>query len=68
MSFKFNPHATGIFCARFLSFCCLFFCTKAFAQQNVHQQSSKYEWPTDEKVKAKLDKWQDQKFWMIIHW
>ena len=38
------------------------------AQQNVHQQSSQYEWPTDEKVKAKLDKWQDQKFGMIIHW
>src|SRR5918993_53939 len=43
-------------------------CNVAVAQQNVHQQSSKYEWPTDEKVKAKLDKWQDQKFGMIIHW
>ena len=39
-----------------------------FAQQNVHPQSAKYEWPTDAKVKAKLDKWQDQKFGMIIHW
>ncbi|MEP7111295.1 MAG: alpha-L-fucosidase [Ferruginibacter sp.] len=38
------------------------------AQQNVHQQSSQYEWPTDAKVKEKLDKWQDQKFGMIIHW
>ena len=38
------------------------------AQQNVHQQSTQYEWPADEKVKAKLDKWQDQKFGMIIHW
>jgi alpha-L-fucosidase len=38
------------------------------AQQNVHQQSTHYEAPTDEKVKAKLDKWQDQKFGMIIHW
>jgi alpha-L-fucosidase len=38
------------------------------AQQNVHQQSSEYEWPTDPLVKAKLEKWQDQKFGMIIHW
>lgn len=38
------------------------------AQQNVHPQSTKYEWPTDELVKQKLDKWQDQKFGMIIHW
>ena len=38
------------------------------AQQNVHSQSTQYEWPTDEKVKAKLNKWQDQKFGMIIHW
>ena len=40
----------------------------ARAQQNVHQQSTSYEWPADEKVKAKLDKWQDQKFGIIIHW
>lgn len=40
----------------------------AHAQQNIHQQSSKYEWPTDVKVRAKLDKWQDQKFGMLIHW
>lgn len=38
------------------------------AQQNIHPQSTQYEWPTDVKVKAKLDKWQDQKFGMIIHW
>ena len=38
------------------------------AQQNVHPPSTQYEWPTDEKVKAKLDKWQDQKFGIIIHW
>ena len=38
------------------------------AQQNIHQQSSKYEWPTDERVKQKLDEWQDLKFGMIIHW
>src|SRR4051812_47986604 len=38
------------------------------AQQNVHPQSQQYEWPTDPAVKAKLEKWQDQKFGMIIHW
>ncbi len=38
------------------------------AQQNVHQQSSVYEAPTDPAVKAKLDKWQDQKFGIILHW
>jgi alpha-L-fucosidase len=45
------------------------FCVTAKAQQQgVHPQSTKYEWPTDPQVKAKLDKWQDQKFGMIIHW
>lgn len=38
------------------------------AQQNVHPQSSVYEWPTDPQVKEKLDKWQDQKFGIILHW
>ncbi|WP_276504316.1 alpha-L-fucosidase [Terrimonas pollutisoli] len=38
------------------------------AQQNVHPQSTTYEWPTDPDVKAKLEKWQDQKFGIIIHW
>ncbi|MDP4262394.1 MAG: alpha-L-fucosidase [Bacteroidota bacterium] len=37
------------------------------AQQNT-PSSSGYEWPTDPLVKAKLDKWQDLKFGMIIHW
>lgn len=44
------------------------FCISAYAQENVHPQSSKYEWPTDPLVKEKLDKWQDQKFGIIIHW
>lgn len=39
-----------------------------FAQLNVHPTSNKYEWPTDAAVRQKLDKWQDQKFGMIIHW
>jgi len=38
------------------------------AQAGIHPQSTKYEWPTDPAVKAKLDKWQDQKFGIIIHW
>ncbi|WP_374165094.1 alpha-L-fucosidase [Arcticibacter sp. MXS-1] len=44
------------------------FCLGARSQQNVHPQSSTYEWPSDPAVKQKLDKWQDQKFGMIIHW
>ncbi len=39
-----------------------------YAQPNVHPQSNEYEWPSDPAVKQKLDKWQDQKFGMIIHW
>lgn len=31
-------------------------------------QPATYQWPTDPAVKAKLDKWQDLKFGMIIHW
>jgi alpha-L-fucosidase len=38
------------------------------AQPGVHQQSIEYEWPEDPLVKEKLDKWQDLKFGMIIHW
>ncbi|OLY94739.1 alpha-L-fucosidase [Cnuella takakiae] len=38
------------------------------AQQNVHPQSGIYEWPKEAAVKEKLDKWQDQKFGIIIHW
>jgi alpha-L-fucosidase len=41
---------------------------KIKAQNGVHQQSTTYEWPTDQSVKAKLDTWQDQKFGMLIHW
>lgn len=37
-------------------------------QQGIHPQSTKYEWPVDPLVKKKLDKWQDQKFGIIIHW
>jgi alpha-L-fucosidase len=41
---------------------------KIKAQNGVHQQSTTYEWPADQSVKAKLDTWQDQKFGMLIHW
>jgi alpha-L-fucosidase len=46
----------------------LFSLNSVKAQQNIHQQSSVYEWPADPQVKAKLDKWQDQKFGIILHW
>jgi alpha-L-fucosidase len=36
--------------------------------QHEHPTSTKYEPPTDPLVAAKLDKWQDLKFGMIIHW
>jgi alpha-L-fucosidase len=41
---------------------------QTMAQQNVHPTSNEYQWPTDPLVKARLDKWQDLKFGMIIHW
>lgn len=34
----------------------------------VHQRSTDYEWPTDQQVLNKLDKWQDQKFGVLFHW
>lgn len=35
---------------------------------NLHHQSLSYQWPTDSLVKAKLEKWRDQKFGILIHW
>src|SRR6476660_9212856 len=47
----------------------LVFCNTSHAQeQEIHPQSTTYQWPTDPQVKEKLDKWQDQKFGMMIHW
>lgn len=41
----------------------------ARAQQGfVHGRSSSYEWPTEENVLQKLDKWQDMKFGVLLHW
>jgi alpha-L-fucosidase len=56
------------FCTTAVLFILLLMKLSTAAQQNVHQQSSTYEWPSDPQVKAKLDKWQDLKFGMIIHW
>ena len=47
---------------------CLLLQSLVMAQQNVHPQSATYEWPTEPDVKAKLEKWQDLKFGIIIHW
>ncbi len=40
----------------------------ALPAQFVHGTSDEYVWPDDTLVLRKLDKWQDQKFGMIIHW
>ncbi|MBT1709309.1 alpha-L-fucosidase [Fulvivirgaceae bacterium PWU5] len=37
-------------------------------QDNLHRQSTVYEWPADTQVRQKLEHWRDQKFGMIIHW
>lgn len=34
----------------------------------VHERSTDYEWPTDQQILDKLDKWQDQKFGVLFHW
>ena len=57
-----------IFLKPFVIAACLLPALAANAQENIHQQSSAYEWPKDAQVREKLDKWQDQKFGMIIHW
>jgi alpha-L-fucosidase len=41
---------------------------KSLAQNNIHHQSTQYQWPEDPLVMQKLDQWRDQKFGMIIHW
>lgn len=43
-------------------------CVRVYAQGNIHQQSTTYQWPEDPLVRAKLETWRDQKFGMIIHW
>ncbi|OJU46890.1 MAG: alpha-L-fucosidase [Bacteroidales bacterium 45-6] len=46
-----------------------FSCHFVSAQENnLHHQSSSYQWPSEPDVRAKLDKWQDLKFGILIHW
>ena len=35
---------------------------------NIHEQSDGYEWPTDELVVKNLQQWQDLKFGVLLHW
>lgn len=37
-------------------------------QGPTHGRSSTYTWPTEQDVLDNLDKWQDRKFGMLIHW
>lgn len=54
-------------------FSALSFCSVSFAQDQdhegfAHSSSSKYTWPTNPQVLQNLDKWQDQKFGVLLHW
>lgn len=51
-----------------LSLLFVFITSATFAQTFAHGRSGTYTWPKDEKVLEKLDKWQDQKFGMLIHY
>ena len=43
--------------------------TIGWAQENeIHQRSETYEWPTDELVVKNLKAWQDLKFGVLFHW
>ena len=43
--------------------------TTAIAQQNnLHEQSDGYEWPTEPDVVENLKQWQDLKFGVLLHW
>ena len=43
--------------------------TIGWAQENeIHQRSDIYEWPTDELVVKNLKAWQDLKFGVLFHW
>lgn len=59
--------------SKFLTVCAMALCATGVSAQHqgfVHQQSEAegYEWPTDKAVLEKLDKWQDQKFGVLMHW
>ncbi|MGV3765649.1 MAG: alpha-L-fucosidase [Chitinophagaceae bacterium] len=53
---------------KFLALLLSLFFVKGMAQNNLHHQSSVYEWPEDPLVKEKLETWRDKKFGIIIHW
>lgn len=56
---------------RSVLFLILFLCPGgvSYAQQGfVHQRSSDYVWPEDSLVLEKLDRWQDLKFGVLLHW
>ena len=44
------------------------FISVAAQDNNVHKQSSTYEWPSDQLVVSRLKQWQDLKFGVLIHW
>lgn len=37
-------------------------------QEDIYDPSKEYEYPSDPLVKDKLEKWQDQKFGVMLHW
>ena len=44
-------------------------CLTIGAQDNeIHQRSEVYEWPTDQLVVKNLKAWQDLKFGVLFHW
>ena len=47
---------------------CLILSFPVSAQDNIHQQSQQYEYPTDPQVLGKLKNWQDLKFGVLFHW
>lgn len=54
---------------RFILFVFLLLSSGSFGQNpGVHPVSNDYQKPTDPLVLQKLEKWQDQKFGIIIHW
>ena len=56
---------------KYLLACAAFAASFALSAQNrgdVVEQSDGYQWPTDAKVLENLDRWQDQKFGVLIHW
>lgn len=38
------------------------------AQENIHEQSDGYEWPSEPAVLDNLHQWQDLKFGVLLHW